>query len=90
MNVFRSDFWFALPEVFCNAVDTAYISMAELDLISLVILDEYDAFSIAILRAEGERLRFSKDCQRLLDLIGKQERRYLLMSATPARHRNNE
>jgi superfamily II DNA or RNA helicase len=90
MNVSNSDFWFALPEVFCNAVDTAYISMEQLDLISLVILDEYDAFSIAVLRAEGERLRFSKDCQRLLNLLEKRERRYLLMSATPARHREDE
>ena len=89
-NATQSDFWFALPEVFCNAVDSAYVPMADLDLISLVILDEYDAFSIAVLRAGGERLRFSKDCKRLLSLLDQSARRYLLMSATPARQRTDE
>ena len=82
----KKNFCFALPELFYNAVARAYITPEVLDKISLVILDEYDAFSIGVLKAEGERLRFTKDWERLLDVLQLRERRYVLMSATPARH----
>jgi ERCC4-related helicase len=89
-NAQASDFWFTLPEIFCNAVDSALIPEEELDRVTLVILDEYDAFSIGVLTARGERLRFTKDYERLIEILRRRERSYLLMSATPARHRQVE
>jgi ERCC4-related helicase len=85
----KTNFWFSLPEVFCNAVEQARIPMDALDRITLVIFDEYDAFSIRVLRAAGERLRFAKDYERLMGLLELRKRRYLLTSATPARHQEN-
>lgn len=79
----KANFWFVLPEVFCNAVATAHITGDLLRDISLVILDEYDSFSIGVLRAEGENLRFSKNFERLLEILSQSKRSYLLMSATP-------
>jgi hypothetical protein len=55
-----------------------------------VILDEYDSFSIGVLRAEGENLRFSKDFERLIEILGRSKRSYVLMSATPARPTQDE
>lgn len=81
----RANFWFVLPELFSNAVASAHITGELLREISLVILDEYDSFSIGVLRAEGENLRFSKDFGRLFEILGRSKRSYLLMSATPAR-----
>jgi len=81
----KADFWFILPELFCNAIQSAHITGELLRRIGLVILDEYDSFSIGVLRAEGENLRFSKDFQRLLGILDRPDYRYLLMSATPAR-----
>ena len=86
----QTDFWFSLPEIFCNTVDSSQIPADALDRITLVILDEYDAFSIGILTAGGHRLRFTKDYTRLLEILQRRERRYLLMSATPARHQGLE
>jgi len=86
----KTDFWFSLPEIFCNTVDSVQIPEDALDRVALVILDEYDAFSIGILTARGQRLRFTKDYARLLEILRRRERRYLLMSATPARHQNVE
>jgi ERCC4-related helicase len=83
----QSDFWFALPRVFCNAVKSAHVPFSALKRVGLVILDEYDTFSIGVLRAEGYSLRFSKPSERLFRLLEQKERRYLLMSATPARNR---
>jgi hypothetical protein len=56
----------------------------------LVIFDEYDAFSIGVLRAEGYKLRFTKDSEHLIALLKQRERRYLLMSATPAQNHGDE
>lgn len=80
----QSNFWFALPELFTNAVRSVRVPFEVLDTVGLVIFDEYDAFSIGVLRAEGYKLRFSKDCEQLVELLAHRERRYLLMSATPA------
>jgi len=90
VNARKTDFWFSLPEIFCNTVDSAQIPEDALDRVTLVILDEYDAFSIGILTARGQRLRFTKDYARLLEILRRRERRYLLMSATPARHHDLE
>lgn len=81
----KADLWFVLPEVFYNAVQTAHITVELLQSIGLVILDEYDSFSIGVIRAEGEHLRFSKHFEHFLEIFEKSDRRYLLMSATPAR-----
>ncbi len=86
----NANFWFVLPELFCNAVSTAHITGELLRQISLVILDEYDSFSIGVLRAEGENLRFSKDFERLIEILGRSKRSYVLMSATPARPTQDE
>jgi ERCC4-related helicase len=89
-KVEQSNFLFALPELFFNAVQSAHVPFEILESVGLVIFDEYDAFSIGILRAEGYKLRFTKDCARLIELLEHKERRYLLMSATPARHHYGE
>lgn len=81
------DFWFALPTVFCNAVKSGHIPFSALRRIGLVLIDEYDAFSIGVLRAEGYGLRFSKPSERFFQMLGQRDRRYLLVSATPARNR---
>ena len=87
----HSNFWFTLPEVLYNAITkTAHISYEVFDKVGLVIFDEYDAFSIGVLRAEGYKLRFTKDSDRLISLLKQRERRYLLMSATPAQDRIDE
>jgi hypothetical protein len=87
----QSDFWFTLPQIFSNVVDTSRIPPGALDQVTLVILDEYDAFSIGILTERGQRLRFTKDYARLLEILRQcPRRRYLLMSATPARHQKDE
>jgi ERCC4-related helicase len=89
-KVEQGSFWFALPELFYNAVQSAHVPFEILDTVGLVIFDEYDAFSIGVLRAEGHKLRFTKDSERLIQLLEHKERRYLLMSATPAQHRSDE
>jgi hypothetical protein len=81
----ESDFWFTLPRVFCNAVESGHIPFRALRQVGLVILDEYDTFSVSVLRAGGYDLRFSRPSARLFDILGRRERRYLLTSATPAR-----
>jgi RecG-like helicase len=86
----QSDFWFTLPQIFSNVVDTSRIPPGALDQVTLVILDEYDAFSIGILTERGQRLRFTKDYARLLEILRQRPRSYLLMSATPARHQKDE
>jgi superfamily II DNA/RNA helicase len=86
----KADYWFVLPELFCNAISTAHITSELLRQVSLVVLDEYDSFSIGVLRAEGENLRFSKDFERLIEILGRLERSYVLMSATPARPGQDE
>lgn len=85
----ESNFWFAMPESFCNAYDSGYIPYSSLDEVGLVIIDEYDAFSIGVLRAEGYSLRFTKDYERLLNILKCVNRKYLLTSATPAMNPSN-
>ena len=80
----EKNFWFALPESFCNAYELGYIPYKALASVGLVIIDEYDAFSIRILKFEGYKLRFSKDYERLMGALNQKNRQYLLMSATPA------
>jgi len=81
------DFWFALPTAFCNAVESGHIPFNALRRISLVLIDEYDAFSVGLLRAGGYGLRLSAPSERLFRILECEKRRYLLISATPARHR---
>ncbi len=86
----QSDFWFAMPELFLNAVNNAYIMDDTLTHLGLVIIDEYDAFSVSLIRAEGHQLRFNKDFDRLVTRLMGYERRYVLMSATPAQSIDEE
>lgn len=88
-QVENRNIWFALPSLFCNAVDAGYIPLGALNRVGLVVIDEYDAFSIAVLRAGGYRLRFSRPAERLSNILDGQDRRYLLLSATPARTRGD-
>jgi len=82
--------WFALPMLFCNAVDSGCIPFSALSQVGLVVIDEYDAFSIAVLRAGGYSLRFSKPAERLYRVLEASCPRYLLLSATPARSGGDE
>ena len=86
----QSDFWFAMPELFFNAVNNAYVPDDTLAHVGLVIIDEYDAFSVGLIRAEGHQFRFDKDFDKLAMRLMAHERRYLLMSATPARSSDKE
>ena len=84
----RSDFWFALPGVLCNAVESAHITFRAIKEVGLVLLDEYDAFSVSVLKSEGYSLRLSKPSEQLFSILERRDRRYLLTSATPARVSN--
>ena len=78
----KSNYWFTLPEIFLNKIGT-YITPRFLNEIDLVIIDEYDAFSIGVLRDFGYSHEFSKDLNNLMDLFDFSRQRFLLLSATP-------
>lgn len=78
--------WFALPGQLAQAVADDDISRLFLNTVSLVVVDEYDSFSKAILGDEPDaRLEFKKDMQSLQRALKGKNRMFLFMSATPAK-----
>jgi hypothetical protein len=76
--------WFVLPRQLASAVEEADVAIELLSTVSLVILDEYDSFSKAILYDEPHAsLSFKEDMIALRNALQHHQRSYLFMSATP-------
>lgn len=75
--------WFSLPELLSNNLEKNIIPRQSLKRISLIIIDEYDSFSLGILRSEGVSTSFNKPFLSLLKKLEDINCRYFLLSATP-------
>lgn len=79
----KHNFYFALPVSLEGGLQSGKFSATSWAQVGLVICDEYDAFSVGILRAEGMGERDSKSFDALRESLAQRKRAFLLMSATP-------
>jgi ERCC4-related helicase len=75
--------YFALPRSLHGGLQKGKFPADCWSKIGLVVIDEYDAFSVGILTAEGVRERVSKNLSILVSDLKSRTRGFLLMSATP-------
>lgn len=74
--------WFTTPGIFANRIGKI-IPYEILPLINLVIVDEYDAFTIGVMQSYGINQRFSIALSNLFEWFDVEKKNYLLLSATP-------
>jgi hypothetical protein len=83
-DLLASRVWFSLPRQLAHALQSADVPRELLGAVSLVILDEYDSFSKAILYDEPHpSLSFKEDMITLRTILDNQQCWYVFMSATP-------
>jgi len=86
----ESSVFFALPEALAGSIESGQMPQTVWNRIGFVVVDEYDAFSLGTLQAEGAGLRNDRESVELkLNLsslvthLRKPARLYLRLSATP-------